>query len=267
MTYTASRLAGAFGVEIVGIDLAKPLGDNLFNELHQTWLDHDGVMVVRDQVLTPRHQVDFGARFGALFEADSREHAVPGHPEIYQVSYDVGQAPTVREFVDTGSAWHSDYANEYEWAGASLLYVEAMPPKGGDICFADLYAAYEALSPIMQGYLATLEAVHSAAAFVRGHEERPPAVHPLVRKHPESGRTTLFVSPGFTTEIVGLTPAESHALLGFLAAHCTQPAFTCRHHWIPGDLVIWDNRCNLHNALGDYSGGGRVAFRRVSAHG
>ncbi len=268
MSLEIKRLAGSFGVEVSGIDLNGEIGANLFRTIHQAWLDHDGVMVVRDQRLTPASQLAFASRFGTVRTPDPPEFGLPDYPMVYSSAFDVADAPKLLDFTQTGAAWHSDYAYETEWAGASLLYVRAMPPKGGDILFADLYAAYDALSASMRAFLAPLKAVQRPVPIRRHDDEGDPAaVHPMVRTHPETGRQALYVSPGFTTEIVGLAPAESEALLKFLAAHCTQPQFVLRHHWVPGDLVVWDNRCNLHYALGDYSGGGRVDFQRVAVNG
>jgi taurine dioxygenase len=268
MTLTIARLSGAFGAEVRGVDLAEGIGDNLFREIKQTWLDHDGVMVVRDQHrLTPTQHVELASRFGELIDPDTPDHRLAGYPLIYRVSYRVDENPKPREFVDTGNAWHADYADAEAWSGVSILHVIEMPPKGGDIFFADLYAAYDTLSPAMQQMLAPLAAVHASGAFVKHRRDLPGSIHPLVRTHPETGRKLLFVSPGFTTAIEGLSARESHVLLGFLKEHVTQPAFILRHRWIPGDLVFWDNRCNLHNAMGDYAGGGRVTFHRVSVRG
>ena len=258
-----TRLAGAFGAEVSDVVISD-IGDNVFKTLHQSWLDHDGLMVVRDQELTADTHVEFAARFGNhLLEAEPRDHALPGYPAVYHVDYAVDEKPAPRAFVDTGSEWHADYADTDEISGASVLHVIEMAPKGGDIFFADLYAAYDSLSPTMQDILSGLEAVHSSSSLVASSDPKS-ATHPIVRRHPETGRDVLFISPGFTTEIVGMRKSESDALLGFLKNHVAQPAFIYRHHWIAGDVVIWDNRCTLHNALPDYYGGGRVTFNRVA---
>ena len=172
--------------------------------------------------------------------------------------------PVVAGILERYPSLQEDYGYEDEWSGASLLYVEAMPPKGGDICFADLYAAYDALSSSMQGYLATLEAVHRATTFARGDGKRPQAVHPLVRAHPESGRTTLFVSPGFTVRICEVGEAESRELLDMLFAHATRPEVHYRHKWRPGQLVACDNRATMHCATGGYAPPARrTLFRAI----
>jgi len=260
---SVTRLTGAFGAEVKGVVLSE-MGDNLFATLHRSWLDHDGLMVLRDQELTADAHVEFAARFGNhLLEAEPRDHALPGYPAIYHVDYTVAETPQPRAFVDTGGAWHAYYADTDEISGASILHVVEMAPKGGDIFFADLYAAYDALSPTMRDLLADLEGVHTSSAHVAAQTPKQ-AIHPIVRTHPETERSVLFISPGFTTEIVGLHRAESDALLGFLKAHVTQPAFIYRHHWVAGDVLVWDNRCTLHNALPDGHGGGRVTFNRVA---
>ena len=128
-----TRLAGGFGAEVRGILLSE-VGDNLFATLHKSWLDHDGLMVVRDQELTADAHVEFAARFGNhLLEAEPRDHALPGYPAIYHVDYAVAETPQPRAFVDTGGAWHADYADTDEISGASVLHVAEMAPKGGTI--------------------------------------------------------------------------------------------------------------------------------------
>jgi taurine dioxygenase len=147
-----------------------------------------------------------------------------------------------------------------------MLHAIQLPSNGGDTCFASMYAAYDALSPDMQRFLEPLEAVHSTEIVTRGmrhltnivRRDAPgttesEAVHPVIRVHPETGRKLLFVCGNFTTRILGLTEAESDAVLAFLFAHIKLPQFQCRFRWQPNAVAFWDNRSTQHCAIPDYT--------------
>jgi taurine dioxygenase len=149
----------------------------------------------------------------------------------------------------------------------TILQSELLPPLGGDTCFADMYAAWDALSPAMRELLSGLTATHDLTktltkAIADGNSDAdlgamqaayPPVHHPIARVHPETGRTALFVNGNFTTRIDGLSEAESDAILAMLLAHVGSPAFQCRHRWSQGDLTMWDNRAVQHYAVPDYT--------------
>ena len=145
--------------------------------------------------------------------------------------------------------------------------------------WADMTAAYDALSDRMKVYLQGLDAVHDLAGTVRNVvRERsqqtksptgalpnlsvlPRAIHPIVRTHPVTGRKILYVNPTFTAHIEGLPPAEADALLAFLFQHQNQPEFQCRWRWQEGDVAIWDNRATHHYAIADYGDEPRTIHR------
>jgi taurine dioxygenase len=281
MNLTIQRVSPHIGAEVIGADLGQPVGDNLFRELHQAWVDADGLLIVRDQELMPEAQIAFSRRFGDLASADEnpviRKYSLPGYPEIFRVSNKKQDGePLGRE--DAGTYWHSDGTWQAWPSKASILHAIEIPPVGGNTMFADLYQAYETLSPMMQRVVDGLQAVHAMAnasdtSYGRefaGKDDvvaSKSATHPLVITHPDSGRKALFVNRGYTAQIVGMSRPESDALLGFLFQHSTAPELVYRHIWRQGDLVIWDNRCTAHYAIPDYKAFGDRYLHRTSVKG
>jgi taurine dioxygenase len=165
---------------------------------------------------------------------------------------------------DAGQYWHSDLTYEGNPSLGSVMYALEVPDVGGDTLFVSTAHAFERLSPVMQNMLEGLTAIHEFGhAFGRANktsigvkqetlDERPAVVHPVVRLHSGSGRKCLFVNPGFTVRIEGMTDAESDMLLGFLYRHMTRPEWVLRHRWRKGDVVMWDNRALMHSGTGDY---------------
>ena len=266
--FAVSPLAGALGAEIGGIDLAAATADDdQVAEIRRIWLEH-GVVVFRDQPLTPDEFLAFASRIGPL----ARYPMVPGidgYPDIIAVT----KLPDER--VNFGGIWHSDTTYLEVPPMATMLVAREVPPTGGDTLFADMRAAFDALSPAMQAVLEPLRAVNSSAMAdvsktredrIResGPQTEPQefeAVHPVVRTHPETGRKALFVNRAHTARFEGMTEEESRGLLQFLFEHQVRPEFTCRVRWAVGTLVLWDNRCVQHNPVNDYHGHTRVMHR------
>lgn len=273
-----------FGAVIQGVDLSQDMGDNLFRQIHQAWLDADGILLFRDQKLTPEQHIAFSGRFGEVYSAGASnnpaltKYYLPGHPEIYRVSNKkIDGQPQGRE--DAGTYWHSDGSWQASPPTGSLLHALEIPAVGGDTMFANMYRAYETLSAPMKRLLDGLTAVHSLAtamlktSYGKEYEGKldeaamRKAEHPLVRTHPESGRKALFVNKGFTSHIVGLPQSESDAILEFLFEHSTKPENVYRHSWRQYDLVIWDNRCTMHYAVADYKAHGDRYMHRTTIKG
>jgi taurine dioxygenase len=266
------------GAEVIGADLSEEI---TFQQLYQAWVDANGVLVIRDQHLTPEQHLAFSRRFGALAEASENpliaKYYLPGYPGIFRVSNKkIDGEPQGRE--DAGTYWHSDGTWQTHPSKASLLHALEVPPTGGDTMFANLYRAYDLLSEEMQVFLGHLQAVHSVsnaagtsyAREIAGKETvatSQAAIHPVVYTHPDSGRKALFVNRGYTSHILGLRPAESEALLNFLFQHTTAPENIYRHNWHKHDLVIWDNRCTVHYAVADYKASGDRYMHRTSVKG
>ena len=263
-----NRLSTALGAEVIGLDAAAPLSDEVFADVRQALVDNDGVLVLRDQQLTAQQHIEFSRRFGELF-GDSEQlqdsvskYLLPGHPQIFRVSNKIvdGEA---QGRTRAGNYWHSDVSFRPRPAMASLLYAIEVPSVGGDTLFTNMYMAYEHLSAPMQAFLRGLRARHdfdvnTKVGFAHETIEREDLAganrcdHPVVRTHADSGRRCLYVNPGNTACIDGLGAKESTLLLDFLYAHSVQPEFIYRHRWLRGDLVIWDNRCTMHYAIVDY---------------
>jgi taurine dioxygenase len=251
------------GAEILGLDISKPINNEDFARIHRAHLDHH-VLVFRNQRITPAEHIDFSRRFGPLEIHVLHQFHLKNHPEILIVS-NIKENGEPIGLGDAGAYWHSDLSYKPQPSLGSLLHAQELPSEGGDTLFADQHLAWEALSPDLQQRILPLKAEHS---YLAKYEElraknpwRPklsqaqidqvtPAVQPVVRTHPETGRQALFVSEHFTTRIVGLPQEESDALLAELFAHSVKPEFVYRHQWAPHDLVFWDNRSLMHLAAG-----------------
>lgn len=255
-------ITSILGAEVANVDLSEPLANSTFAAIRDAFNRHS-VLVLHDQDLTPDQHIAFSRRFGPLMVHVFTEDLLDGHPEIYRLSNVVIDG--VRQGrPDAGQYWHSDLTYESTPSLGSVMYALEVPPFGGDTMFVSTAHAFEQLSPVMQNLLGDLTAIHEFGhAFGRSNtrsigvaEEtlvrRPPVEHPVVRAHAETGRKCLFVNPGFTVKIKGMTDAESDMLLGFLYRHMTRPEWVLRHKWRKGDVVMWDNRALMHSGVGDY---------------
>ena len=253
MSIEIRTLTPTIGAEISGVDLAGPMTNQEFDAVHQALLDHC-VIFFRDQVMTIDQHKAFGARFGKLHVHPNAPKRYAEHPEILTIE----AGPQSKRVA--GEVWHSDVSCDAEPPMGSILHLQEVPENGGgDTMFASMYAAYEALSPAMQAFLAGCTAMHESRKSAN-HQYRDPdpdqafpeAEHPMVRTHPETGRKALFVNRGFTTRIVQLSRRESDAVLGMLFDHAEQPKFVCRFKWRPNSVAFWDNRAVQHQAMWDY---------------
>lgn len=244
------------------------LTDEQLSELRGAYAQY-GALFFREQAFPPDEHLRFAQRWGDIvvnkFFLKTEEH-----PEIAEVRKEKEQETNI------GGGWHTDHSYDAEPALGSILVARELPDSGGDTHFADLQKAYEALSPGLQATLETLRAVHSnvhvygeegyyqatdLASQLGGVDEVGEATHPVVVRHPDSGRKILYVNPGFTLRFEGWTSAESAPLLKFLFAHVLQDAYTCRFNWEPGSVAFWDNRSTWHSADNDYQGQFRLMHR------
>jgi taurine dioxygenase len=264
--FTVAPVAGALGAEISGLDLSAPLSDETILAVRRAWLDHL-VIFFRDQNLSPAQFLALGRRFGEAIEYPFVK-GLPEYPEIIPV------LKLEHERVNFGGVWHSDTAYLDVPPMASMLVAREIPPYGGDTLFANMYLAYETLSDGLKAMLEGLLAVNSSAKAdaSRTREDRMKdsarevkkdyvAAHPVVRRHPETGRRALYVNIAHTVRFDGMTEEESAPLLAYLFRHQTRPEFTCRFRWRSGSLAFWDNRCAQHNAINDYAGHRRLLHR------
>ena len=260
-------LAAHVGVEAHGVDL-NTIDDAGFNALRRAVADH-GVLFVRDQTLTPEQHIAFARRWGPI-DVNKYFPANGGYPEIAEVR------KTENQQTNIGGGWHTDHSYDQVPAMGSILLARETPPTGGDTLFASLGAAFDSLSDGLKTTLRGLRAVHSAdhiysadgiyaktdqAADLKGHDERTRAVHPVIIRHPQTGREILYVNPAFTLHFEGWTREESMPLLTYLYQVAMQDRFHCRVSWAPGSLAIWDNRSTWHLAMNDYYGHRRLMHR------
>jgi taurine dioxygenase len=255
------KLAHALGAEVIGVDITQPLDAATIAAIRAAWMEHL-VLVIRGCDLTPEQHIRFSRYFGDLELHPNKYNRHPEHPELYILTNRQieGRPSDTR---GAGRKWHSDGIYKLKPSMGSLLHSREIPPVGGDTMFANMYMAYDTLSPKLKEILETLSAVadRSIAQNSRNVDparlaERlkltPPVVNPVVRVHPETGRKSLYVTPNVTTCFEGMTPEECRPLLEFLYQHSVKPEFVFRHHWRLHDLLMWDNRCTMHMAPPDY---------------
>jgi taurine dioxygenase len=272
MTITIEPSGASCGAIIRGIDLAANIGQTDVAELRSAWLEHQ-VIGIADQVLTIEQLERFAATLGPD-GTDPYIGSIPGHPRVVEVRREAEEtAPVFAE------AWHSDWSFLDTPPAGTLLYGKVIPPVGGDTLFADQYAAYDALPDSMKQKIANLQAIHSArrsyspdgvygkrdagrSMAIRYSEDATATrLHPMVKRHPETGRAALFVNFGYTIGIAGMNASAAGELLNELFAHQAKPEFVYRHRWTPNLLTLWDNRCVLHTATGGYQGHRRLLWR------
>ena len=257
-TIEVTPIAAALGAEIHGPDLSRPLGNQIFQEIHDALMENL-VIFFRDQDITPDQHKAFGRLFGEL-QIHPFAPKLDGHPEILVIENDEARPSRI-------NTWHTDVTFLERPPLGSILHAQEVPETGGDTMWANMYAAYEALSDKLQVFLSGLVAVHDFShnfgqRLLRqegGHEklkkaqaEMPPAEHPVIRTHPVTGRRGIFVNSAFTTQIKDMAAKESAALLGFLYEHVRTPEFTCRFTWRKHSIAFWDNRCTQHYPIADY---------------
>jgi taurine dioxygenase len=262
---------GGLGAEISDIDLAKPISPTTIDRVREClWNSH--IVVFRDQQLSPEAQISFGRQLGEL-KTHPLIGCLDGYPEIMMV---IKEADDQHNFA---GAWHTDTSYQQVPAMASLLYAIEVPDALGDTLFCNMVAAYRALSPAMQGFLKPLQAVHSFTgrtlagreqdlgygALAKQSDTLPKMVQPVIRVHPQSGQSAIYVNPMFTESIIGLSSTESDTVLELLFEHCVQAEFVYRLRWQAGTVAMWDNLTTMHYPLNDYAGHRRVMRRIVIA--
>lgn len=259
MALTFKPLAYGLGAE-VELDIRGELDDGVIDEIREAWTEYL-VVVIRSGVVTDEQQIAFTSRFGDL-EAHPVSGLKTSNPYILEVTNKPAPDGSASKSAGIGNMWHSDGAYTVRPPAGSLLSCRTAPSVGGDTWFTNMYTAYATISDTLRGIIDQLEVVNDltlSRKFARysgnnakAANEVPAVIHPMVRVHPESGRPSLFISPGVTRAIAGMTDEESEGLLKYLFRHATRPQFTYRHYWRQGDIVMWDNRCTLHLAADDF---------------
>ncbi len=263
--FRTRRLSAVFGVEIEGLDLAGRVSDDDIAEIRRLW-NECGLVLLRDQRFSMEEHIAFSRRFGTL---DLNQTLLPfrhvKHPELLVLStIPVDGKPSKSENV--GRHWHTDLSYTTRPPLGSLFHCHVIPEVGGDTVFANMAAAYDALSEAFKQRIEGLEAVHDymqvenmkkrdPAMVAELKKLNPPVAQPLVRVHPETGRKTLYLGEQVARRIVGMSEKEGAAILDFLHEHAADPLFTYRHRYRVHDLVLWDNRQLMHLALADFPPG------------
>jgi taurine dioxygenase len=254
------QLGPQIGVEVSGVDV-RTLDDAGFAPIYQAWLDHN-VLVVTGQELTIPEFLRYSRRFGYITPHPSKSTRHPEYPDITLLGVNKFKPDgTLNKSIYARGAegWHTDGAYDPVPFKATQLYALAIPDTGGDTLFASGYAAYQALPERLK---TRLDGVNGAFCYggTRQNQallnpedrDRPPAIHPIIRTHGETGRKSLYYDPGKIVSIEGASPEESDELIAELKTYMVQPDGQYRHNWHVGDIVIWDNRCSYHRAAGDY---------------
>jgi len=274
-------LSGTIGAEIRGLDLHGDLDPETVAAIREALLDYK-VVFFPGAGLSPEEHKAFASYFGEITVAHPVVPGIDDHREVFEIDYTKVRALIsggASEYAQ-GESWHTDVTFVETPPLGSILNAVVIPKAGGDTLWADTQAAYEGLSEPIRRLVDGLSAFHDGSrrfgklleAVGRGEwdgvefTELHPVEHPVVRTHPETGRRNLFVNPGFTTRIKGLTPRESDAILQFLYQHMTTPEYVVRYRWEEGDLGFWDNRTTMHYAVNDYGDAHRV-IQRVTIQG
>ena len=265
------RLAPAIGAEIIGVDLSKPMDDEVFAKILNVW--HQNLVILfRDQHLTEDDQVRFGQRFGSPAVTHTKRFETQ-NPAVMLISNVRENGRLIGALPDGEMHFHSDQCHQERPAMASMLYSLEVPRKGGNTLFANAYLAYETLPDSTKKKIEGRKALNAYdydnASTRRGTklgEGVPSCWHPIVRTHPATGKKALYVNRLMTIEVEGMARLESDELLDTLFHHQEQPKFIYEHVWRPHDLLLWDNRCTLH-ARTDFSADERRLLRRLTILG
>ena len=277
--FKVSRLGQTFFAEVVGLDLALPLDAAALGRVRSAHLEH-GVLVFRDQRLTPEQHIGFSANFGPLQIHPMGQFNLEGAPQILLVSNDRHPDGRPVGIADAGRYWHTDMSYLPEPALGSLLYARAVPADGGDTMFCDMTAACRDLAEEKRRKLLGLKVVHHFAsrwsreqqkAGVRPpqtkeeQDRNPPVEHPMIRTHPETGEPAIYAG-GFAVRVKDFPEEESRELLAWVEHWVSQPGYVYRHRWRRHDLVFWDNRRVMHHAT-DYPEDQRRHMHRTTVKG
>ena len=260
MTCKISPLSDHTGAEARGVDLSRPVDADTRQRLNRAFVE-SSVLVIRGQSLTAGQLLGGVQLFGDVFQQHNSRFALPECPQIHYLSNQDRYQDGTRYI--PGAGYHTDHSNDAAPPKATVLLAINLPDKGGDTQYVNMHRAYEDLPDETKRRIDGLKAVHvyqskfSARKLMDLPADRKDKVpvsvlHPLVRTHPETKRKSLYLNPIRIEGIAGMPESEALGLLDELLEHATQEKYQYRHRWQPGDLVMWDNRCLLHKANGDY---------------
>ena len=252
-------LMGQFGAEVIGVPPTLNMDDTTFREVEVAWYRHS-ILLFRGLKMSPEQQIAFTQRLGPLHYMLPPNIVLDGHPEIFVVSNETKDGKPLG-LKRAGEGFHTDGEDKKIPNAGSLLYALKIPPERGDTLFVDMYSAYEALPDDIKRKLQGRRARFSRIDLHHVHypllsalsdqqkRDRPDVYHPLLRQHPKSGRTALYLGR-WACDVEGMPANEGRALVTWLQEFAQQPRFIYRQVWKVGDAVLWDNRCTQHCATG-----------------
>jgi taurine dioxygenase len=258
LPFAVRPLTPNLGAEILGVELANGVSDDVFKAVYQAFLRYQ-VLLFPPQDVPPGDQVKFARQFGRVQIHVMNQYHADGFPELYRLSNLDEQGQPNGKHPDKGTLyWHTDGSWRRVTGQATIIYGEVVPKVGGETHFCDMYGAYERLDPAWKARIAALRAIHNLDfSRTRRHgedpmteeqrRETPPVDHPIVRTHPETGRKCLYLGD-HAESIVGMPYADGRALIEELNALAVHPDLTYEHRWTPKELIVWDNRCVMHRA-------------------
>lgn len=274
MTVEIRKLGEAAGAEVVGLDATRPWDGETQRAVQKAFVGNL-VLVFRGQPMTPPQFMAFARNFGDLQPHVAKKYRHPEAEDIVMMTNVDKDGNFDKVGASRGVGWHSDLSYDQVPAKGTLLHAVALPDRGGDTRFANMYMAYETMPEDLKRRITGLKAMFrygGRQGLSTGHlsaedKAKPEVMHPVVRRHPETGRPAIYVNPYHTLRIVGMTVRESDALLDEVFAWCERSEFQWRHSWRMGDTIIWENRSAVHSATMDYPLDQRRIFMRATVRG
>ena len=272
MTIHIEPSGASCGALVRGVDLTGPLTPIQHAQIREAWLAHQ-VIAFPDQSMSIEDLERFAPSIGP-FGDDPYIRPIEGHPHVIEVRREADETTPI-----FAEGWHSDWSFLARPPAGTLLYGRTIPPVGGDTLFANQYQAWEELPAALKHAVAGRQGIHSARrgyskagrygekdqgrsmAIIHDDSALATQLHPIGKRHSETGRTALFVSPGYTIGVEGMPDSEAQPLLVELFKHQGQERFVYRHRWSAGMLTLWDNRCLVHADTGGFQGHRRLLQR------
>ncbi|NKB59640.1 MAG: hypothetical protein GKS00_25255 [Alphaproteobacteria bacterium] len=274
MAMQIEALSDVMAAAVTSVDLSSSVTPDVASALSDAVIDHL-VLCIRDQTMAPKAFAQASRIFGPPKRFVLRRDRLDDAPEVSIVS---NRPPSLEgKPLVQAKHWHTDDSYFAEPATLTLLHAQTLPDAGGDTEFINCYAVLDTMPADMRTRIEGLRAVHKyksrrnmswvANQSPEEKAETPPVDHPLIRTHPQSGRQSLYINPNRIDHIVGWNDADSDALLDALYDFAFQPQFQYRHKWLPGDLVVWDNRCLMHRANDEYDVNQLRVMHRIMLEG
>ncbi len=259
-TLQINKLTPNIGAEIFGKNIFENLSLKVCDAIYDSLIQNK-VIFFRNQLITSEQHISLAKSFGDIEPPHPVYPHVDKYPEIVLLENDKNNPP------DT-DVWHTDVSFKPNPPFASILYSKVIPSSGGDTLWSCLSSIYDALPQNMKNYLENLKAVHDMGDFRNTFTNNEPigfaeklnkgfnkfgsSIHPIVKSHPITKKKFIYINPGFTNHIVGLNSTDSNNLLNYLFTFMNKPEFQVRFKWSENTIAIWDNRCTMHYAIGDY---------------